>query len=74
MSFSHRNGEPEPSAQNGLYYFIGTLLWMSERSPYRGWVEVYNNEVYVAGTDRRWDIRATAGRWWGPIIPPPEEQ
>jgi hypothetical protein len=70
--YIHRNGEMEPPTVAGWYW------WEDTREPGRGEIQLvrlYHGEL----CEMRWSPPVTVWgntwtRWWGPVIPPWEQQ
>jgi hypothetical protein len=80
--YSHRNGETEPPTEVGYFWFEGKFL----ASPHRvSWLPANmrvlvlerNNDticVFEAYDGFTGVVDNFHGRWWGPLVPPREQQ
>jgi hypothetical protein len=83
LHYTHRNGETEPPTVPGEYWFDGAIL--ADGGYYKTGTK-WRDQVYVSNSEHGlqvefqyyedWDQFSpwqVVGRWWGPIVPPWEE-
>ena len=78
QQYSHRNGETEPPTTAGEFWFDGAGIASSHVYKWRDRfsVERHNGVLCVFDDDGYplLPVTSMAGRWWGPIMPPWEQQ
>ena len=74
MTYTHRNGETEAPTRTGLYWFAGladgrTMRRITEVQADSGETLAWND---ICRSFR--EIEEFVGEWWGPLVPPWEEE
>jgi hypothetical protein len=71
MIYPHRNGESDPPSKEETGWY-----WFNSNNPTggAGMFLMTDGRLYGYGVDGRAKVGKLNGRWWGPVIPPWQEE
>lgn len=76
MQYTHRNGETEPPAERGYFWFRGQIIRPGQ---VRGTRHLLcglvfgSGELVIRPSSKVVSVQDCHGQWWGPVTPPWEE-
>jgi hypothetical protein len=76
--YTHRNGETEKPLMEGRFWFKGCVhsRWLNEHDQNQATLlfvyERHGLRVYLDEINFKVPLKDCEGRWWGPVLPPPD--
>lgn len=73
MTYSHRNGETEPPTVEGYYWYVEDDDTPGKHNDSAGVAYMLHGGDCVGTFGRVRHTSQLPGKWWGPVIPPWQE-